>query len=285
VKRDISACLDETARAVQGAVSQLPSIGVVLGTGLGGFVDRMRNVVSLPFAKVPHMAVPRTRLNEGNLCFGVIDDVSVVCLQGRAHLYEGYPAWQVVHGVRLMARLGVRAVLLTDVCRALESTWTRGTMMVIRDHLDFGFGAEASSLPESDGLFRPPLELTIPYDDVLSEELHDVARSETLLAARIGKPIDIVLQEGVYAGLRDPSGLTRAQIRMFSALGADAIGMGIVPEAVALMAMGIRVGALGYVHHVAAPSTTLPDDEATGRGGHALFDRVLRAWVLRAART
>jgi purine-nucleoside phosphorylase len=284
VERDVVACLEETVAAVRSVVQVPPRIGVVLGTGLGGFAARLRNVVSLSCSSLPHMAVPRTVLNDGNVFLGSVDDASVICLQGRAHLYEGYPAWRVVHGVRLMARLGVRSVLLTDASGVLDPTVMPGTMMVVNDHLDFT--SRADPLGSVTGRhFTPPSEVASPYDAALSNELFDAARSENMLSARIGQSTEIVLHEGVYAGLRDASSMTPAQMRMLHTLGAHAVGMGIVPEVAALRELGVRVAALCYHAFVAAPAMGAIEEEATGRFGHALFDRVVRAWVLRAHRS
>jgi purine-nucleoside phosphorylase len=264
---DVSACLDETVEAVRERLTEPPSVGVVLGTGLGGFVTRARNLVSVPSSDLPHMVTPRTAQNEGTLCLGVVDDVPIVCLRGRPHLYEGHPAWKVVLGVRLMARLGVRAILLTDACWSLEPSWTPGTMMVVTDHLDFAFGRAPSG---SSGI---PKTIVSPYDASLVQELHEAVRSEALLAARIGHSAKISLQEGVYAGVEDTAGMTPAQMHMFRALGASVVGMGLVPEVAALSEHAVRVAALTYVAGASA-------DEATSRS----FERVLRAWVLRAHR-
>jgi purine-nucleoside phosphorylase len=283
----IAARLDETVRAVEAALrgTASPRIGVVLGTGLGAFVDRMRNVVSMPWGSLPHMPLPRTSGNPGNLCFGVIDDVPLICLQGRTHLYEGYPAWQVVHGVRVMARLGVRSILLTDSCAAIDPSWPEDTLVAVADHLDLSFRAESFIDLEAGSLAQPPGEVRAPYDAALSAELHGAARSEVALAARIGKPVEIPLHEGVYAGVFDLRAVTPAQVRMAHALGASVIGAGIVPEVQAATELGARVVALAHVAFVAGPRRTPIDDEPTGRHlAPPVFDRVARAWILRADR-
>lgn len=278
---DLAAALDETVRAARKVMLEPPSVGVVLGTGLGSFVSRMRNVVTAPFAELPHLAPPRTEGNEGLVCFGRVDDVPIVCLQGRAHLYEGSAPWRVVHGVRLMARLGVRAVLLTDACGALDASWAPGTMMLVRDHLDVAASA-ASFLPFGDEhLFRAPSALTTPYDAPLADELADALHRESLLASRIGQPFDVDMREGTYANVRGP-GVTEAEAeaRMLATLGANAVGTALVPEVSALAQMGVRTAALAYVSWAAgvagsgsAATATLP-----------YFERLLRAWVLRAHR-
>lgn len=286
MESDVASWLDETVAALAGATRLAPSIGVVLGSGLAGFADRIKNAQRIPFARLPHLAVPRTQGNPGNVCLGVVDDAAVMCLEGRSHLYEGYPSWQVVHGVRLMARLGVRAVLLTDAVTALDPTWTGGTMMVVKDHLDL-LGGEPLASPGVDGTFAPAAGLVVPYDADLGEALHDAARSESLLSSRIGKP-EIVLRDGVYAAVRDPSCLTAAQGGMLRALGASVVGTTIVPEVAALRPLGVRLAGLAYVVAPEPPpgrGPERPEQELERRSAQARFDRVVRGWILRAHRS
>jgi purine-nucleoside phosphorylase len=278
---DISKRVGETVRAVRAAIDRPVTVGVVLGTGLGSFVARMRNVVSLPFASLPHMAEARTRDNEGNLCIGVIDDVAVACMQGEPHLYEGHSASQVVHGVRVMARLGARAVLLTDTCGALDPSLLTGTMMAVQDHLDL---MALDSLASAATTFRPTTEVTSPYDAALTDELHDVAYTESLISSRVGNKTEIHLRNGVYGAVRDPAATTPAQAKMLRALGADVVGGSIVPGLVAHRHKGVRVAALAYVSYVASSSRD-SIEEATGRFGLAQFELVVRGWVLRANRS
>ncbi len=276
---DVAAALDETVSAARRVLLEPPSVGVVLGTGLGGFVSRMRDVVAAPFSALPHLAVPRTEGNEGLVCFGRVDDVPIVCLQGRAHLYEGSPPWQVVHGVRLMARLGVRAVLLTDACGALDHAWAPGGMMLVRDHLDVAASA-ASHLAIGQGrAIRPPSATTAPYDAALADELADALHRESLLASRIGQPFQVDMREGVYANVRGP-GVTEAEARMLVTLGASAVGAALAPEVTALAQMGIRTAALAYL----AWSTAKATSSSTSSSTLPYFERLLRAWVLRAHR-
>jgi purine-nucleoside phosphorylase len=275
MENDVAACLEETVRAVQAVAERTPTIGVVLGTGLGGFVDRMRQVLSIPCSSLPHMAAPRSRHNEGNVCLGVVDDVPIVCLQGRIHLHDGCPPWQVVHGVRLMAALGVRAVLLTDACLPLDPTWQPDTMMAITDHLDLMSRDDSFRWP-SEG--RDVVSFATPYDAALTGELHEVAKSEMHLAERIGKPVQIVLHDGIYAAVRDRWCTTPAQLRLLRAHGADMVGMAIVPEVIALRQLGVRLAALACV----STGVVAAGDAAPQR---ALFERIVRAWVLRAHRS
>src|SRR5689334_22898344 len=133
---DVLAHLDETVRAVRAKTNISPRVGVVLGSGLGAFADGLRELRKIPYAEVPHIPPPRVVGHAGNLCFGYANDVPVVCMQGRVHLYEGHPIWQVVHGVRTMARLGVQCVLLTNAAGGLDPTWSAGDLMIVTDHLN-----------------------------------------------------------------------------------------------------------------------------------------------------
>jgi purine-nucleoside phosphorylase len=282
---DLAGRLDETAAAIRYQTEFTPRIGVVLGSGLGGFGERLRNVVKIPFETLPHMPVPTVPGNAGNFYLGYVDDVPVMCAEGRVHMYEDYPAWQVVHAVRVMARLGASIVLLTNAAGALERSCTPGTMVVILDHLDFMAHAPIGGL----GLdsVSPFPDMRTAYDQTLRDELHAAARAETSLSARVSgqNAVTIELEEGIYAALRDPTCETPAQVRMLVAAGAKIVGSSTVPEVTALRQLGVRVAALSYVaYHAAGVAADLLEDEATSRLGSALLHRLVRAWIVRAAR-
>jgi purine-nucleoside phosphorylase len=282
---DVVSRLDETVTAIRSKIALAPRIGIVLGSGLGGFGDRLRNVVRIPYGELPHMPVPTVSGHAGAVCVGFVDDVPVICMEGRSHMYEGHPAWQVVHGARVMARLGIRSALLTNAAGAIDPQWELGTMMVVADHLDFmaheplgGLGPAAVS---------PFPDMRKAYDASLREYLHEAALKESTLAARISQNAkSIELEEGIYAALRDPSCETPAQVNMLASAGASAVGMSTVPEVTALRQLGVGVAALSYIsHHAAGVRSELPEDEATSRLVLGNLHRVVRAWVLRADRS
>src|SRR5439155_12392066 len=136
VNVSVAARLDETVKAVRAKIDFQPKVGVVLGSGLGAFADSLRDVKKVPYAEIPHLPASRVVGHAGNLCFGYVDQVPVVCMQGRVHLYEGHPVWQVVHGARTMARLGVSCVLLTNAAGGLVPQWGAGDLMIVADHLN-----------------------------------------------------------------------------------------------------------------------------------------------------
>jgi purine-nucleoside phosphorylase len=232
--------LDETVAAVRARVAARPTVGVVLGSGLGGFGDSLECLVKLPYAELPHLPASRVPGHSGNLCFGQVRGVPVVCMQGRVHFYEGHPIESVVHGVRTMARLGVDRVLLTNAAGGLEPSWTAGDLMVVTDHLNL-MGTSPLIGPNDDALGARFPDMTEAYDATLRERLHAV-----------GEAAGIALRSGVYAALTGPCYETPAEVRMMRGLGAQAVGMSTVPEVIALRHMGVKVAALSCITNLAA---------------------------------
>jgi purine-nucleoside phosphorylase len=202
----VAARLAETVAAVRARVSLAPPprVGVVLGSGLGAFADGLGDLVKIPYTEIPHLPASRVVGHAGNLCFGRVDAVPVVCMQGRVHLYEGHPVWQVVHGARAMARLGVSCVLVTNAAGGLAPSFCAGDLMVVTDHLNL--------------MHQHPL--VGPNEEVLGTRFPDMtnAYDATLRAqlAEVGARERIELREGVYAGLLGPSYETPAEIRMLT---------------------------------------------------------------------
>jgi purine-nucleoside phosphorylase len=267
----IGARLEDCVFAIRKRISVEPRVGLVLGSGLGGFADSLDDLVKLPYRDLPHMPTSEVVGHAGNLCFGRVGNTPVVCMQGRVHLYEGHPVDKVVQGVRTMARLGVRCVLLTNAAGGLQPSWAPGDLMVVNDHLNL-MGTSPLVGPGDDNLGPRFPDMTVAYDEELRSWLH--------MAGRDG---GIALREGVYAGLLGPQYETPAEIRMIRALGADAVGMSTVPEVIALRHMGIRVGALSCITNLAAGIAGRPLDhaevEATARSRRTDLEMLLRTWI------
>lgn len=268
--------VEETVRAVRAKVSTSPRVGVVLGSGLGAFAESLTERVAIPYGELPHLPASKVVGHAGNLCFGNVGDVSVVCMQGRVHAYEGHPMWQVVHGVRTMAKLGVGCVLITNAAGGLEEGWSAGDLMVVTDHLNLMHQHPLLG-PNEDSLGTRFPDMTDAYDPGLRELLADVSRAE-------GLP----LRAGVYAGLSGPSYETPAEIRMLRVLGAQAVGMSTVPEVIALRHMRTRVAALSCITNMAAGMSGVVLDheevEATAKTRRADLERLLRGWIQKAGR-
>lgn len=272
----LSARVDETADFVRERVSSKPRVGVVLGSGLGAFADSLTELRKIPFAELPHIPPPRVTGHAGNLCFGNVDDVPVVCMQGRVHYYEGHPLWQVVHGVRVMARLGVQAVLLTNAAGGIEASWSAGDLMIVSDHLNL-MGVHPLLGPNDDALGTRFPDMTNAYDAGLRSKLRRVSEREKL-----------PLREGVYAGLTGPSYETPAEVRMLRILGASAVGMSTVPEVIALRHMRVPVAALSCITNLAAGVTANElnhaEVEETARQRRGDLQRLLHGWILEAGK-
>ena len=273
---NVSKLVNETVQAVLTKTKLQPKVGVVLGSGLGAFADGLSNLQKIPYSELPHIPASKVVGHAGNLCLGQVDDVPVVCMQGRIHLYEGHPVWQVVHGVRVMARLGVKAVLLTNAAGGLEAGWAAGDLMIINDHINLMFHHPLLG-PNDDALGTRFPDMTNAYDATLREKLKGVSAREKL-----------PLREGVYAGLLGPSYETPAEIRMLRVIGAQAVGMSTVPEVIALRHMRVPVAALSCITNLAAGVTgeelNHAEVEATAKARREDLQRLLRGWILEAGR-
>ncbi|XXV03140.1 purine-nucleoside phosphorylase [Sorangium sp. So ce1335] len=247
---------------------------MVLGSGLGGWADELSDLVKVPYAAIPGMPRPAVAGHAGFLCAGRVGEVPVACLQGRAHLYEGHPLAKVVFGVRVLARLGCRAVLLTNAAGGINDSFAAGDLMLIVDHLNL-MGTNPLVGPNDDALGKRFPDMTYAHDPRLLE-LARAAAGET----------GVRLREGVYAGLLGPTYETPAEIRMLRALGADAVGMSTVPEIIALRHMSVPAAAVSCITNLAAGLTQRELDhkevEETARQARARFTALLSAWVRRA---
>lgn len=273
----VVARLDETVSAVRAKIgNRQPRVGVVLGSGLGAFADGLGDLLKIPYGEIPNLPASKVVGHAGNLCFGNVDDVPVVCMQGRIHLYEGHPIWQVVHGVRTMVRLGVKCVLLTNAAGGLADGWSAGDLMIVTDHLNLMYQHPLLG-PNEDALGTRFPDMTNAYDAELRAQLEEVSREE-----KIG------LRQGVYAGLPGPSYETPAEIRMLRVLGAQAVGMSTVPEVIAIRHMKGRVAALSCITNLAAGigkgELDHKEVEETAKARREDLKKLLRGWILKAGR-
>jgi purine-nucleoside phosphorylase len=270
----VAARVDDCVFAIRKRVAIEPRVGVVLGSGLGAFADSLEGLVKIPYAELPHMPSSAVPGHAGNLCFGSVEGVPVVCMQGRVHLYEGHPVDKVVHGVRTMARMGVRCVLLTNAAGGLEPSWSPGDLMVVTDHINLTCVSPLTG-PNDDALGPRFPDMTTAYDPGLRAALHATAAQA-----------NIALREGVYAALPGPSYETPAEVRMVRMLGAQAVGMSTVHEVIALRHMGVRVGALSCITNLAAGIGARPLDhaevEATARSQGGVLTKLIGGWIARA---
>jgi inosine/guanosine/xanthosine phosphorylase family protein len=224
----------------------VPRLGLVLGSGLGDLADEIEDAVAIPFAQMPGWPAPSAPGHSGRLLLGTIRGTPVVCLQGRLHMYEGLDARLVVEPVLLMGRLGAGVLLLTNASGGVNPEFGAGTLMVMSDHINLT-GHNPLLGPNDDAMGPRFPDLSTVWDRELRSDLHAAARAE-----------DVELREGIYLGLTGPTYETPAEVRMIRSLGADAVGMSTVVEAIAAHWAGIRVCGVSLVTNAGAGLSPTP---------------------------
>jgi purine-nucleoside phosphorylase len=248
-----------------------PKIGLVLGSGLGAFADELTSRTRIPYRQIPHFPRSTIEGHAGALVMGQVGEIPVAVLQGRVHLYEGYSAKEVGFPLRVLGRIGVRAVILTNAAGAINLEYTPGALVVIRDHINLqGTNPLMGPNDERFGVRFP--DLTEAY----SKSYRDIALRE---AKRLG----LHVWEGVYAALGGPSFETPAEIRYLKTIGADLVGMSTVPEVIVACQMGIQVLGISCATNMAAGILERPLSHAeVMEGGERVQDQfvaLLRAVI------
>jgi len=228
-----------SARWIQGHTPVAPRIGIVLGSGFGPVAEALAEPVSIPYSDIPGFAVGSVLGHAGRLILGDWYGQPVAILAGRAHYYEGFDWAQVTFPVRVLAELGVRELLLTNAAGGIASGMKPGDFMVLEDHINF-IGSNPLRGPLAEGRERF-IDMTAAYDPGLRARL-----------MQAGQTTGVSLTEGVYLAVSGPSFETPAEIRAFRTLGAHAVGMSTVPEAIVARQCDIRVAGLSCITNVAA---------------------------------
>jgi purine-nucleoside phosphorylase len=232
--------------AVRARTDLVPRLGIVLGSGLGGLADSMSETVAIPFADLPGWPAASAPGHAGTLLLGQLEGMPVVCLRGRLHMYEGHSERLVVEPVLLMGRLGARQVLITNAAGGVNVDYPAGTLMLISDHLNLT-GRSPLSGPNDDAIGPRFPDLVDAYSPRLRTLMRSAAADE-----------GIHVEEGVYAGLIGPTYETPAEVRMLRALGADAVGMSTVLEAIVARWAGLEVVGVSLVTNPGAGVTGEP---------------------------
>ena len=241
---------EDAARFIRMKTKLRPKIALVLGSGLGAFADEFAAAVRIPYAKIPHFPQSTAIGHAGQLVLGRIGGVDVAGMQGRVHLYEGYSAKEVAFPVRVFARMGIKAVILTNAAGGIRGEFTQGRLVAISDHINLqGSNPLIGANEEKFGPRFP--DMTMAYD-----------REFRTLALTHAGHLGIDLGEGVYAALAGPSYETPAEIRFLKTAGADLVGMSTVPEVLAARHSGMRVLGISCVTNAAAGILDVPLDHA-----------------------
>ncbi len=245
--------IQHAARAIRERGARTPTVALVLGSGLGGYADRLADAVAIDYADIPHFPQSRVEGHRGRLVVGSRAGATCVAMQGRVHLYEGHSAADVAFPVRVMIALGAQVVIVTNAAGGLDPSWPPGTLMLIADHVDM-LRDHALRGPNDDRLGPRFPDMTHTYDARLRE-----------LARRCATQAGITLAEGIYVAMPGPTYETPAEVRMLQLLGAQATGMSTVPEVIAARHMGAHVLGISCITNHAAGITGQPltHDEVT----------------------
>jgi purine-nucleoside phosphorylase len=238
--------VSEAAAWIQARIDGVPDVAVVLGSGLGGFAESLSAAKVFAYEMIPHWPPTRVAGHAGRLVAGTAASRRVLALAGRVHTYEGHDIGAVTFAIRVLGRLGVRTLILTSAAGGINARFRSGALMVIDDHINL-MGTNPLIGPNEDRFGRRFPDMT----DVYSRRLRD-------LADEAAQAIGLSLEHGVYIAVTGPSYETPAEIRAFRALGADAVGMSTVPEAIAARHMGLEVLGLSCISNMAAGMSSGP---------------------------
>lgn len=234
--------ITETAEFLKSKIPSKPEIGMITGTGLGILTEQMPVDLRMPYEQIPHFPSSTTKGHSGSLAVGKIGGKSVIALEGRFHLYEGYAPSKITFPVRVLAKLGVEYLLISSAAGGLNPQFNTGDLMILTDHIN---------LTETNPLIGPNLDEFGPrfpdMSSVYNRRLVHLAKEKAL-------ELKISLRQGVYAGLTGPSLETPAETRFLRMIGADAVGMSTVSEAIVATHSGLKIMAI-----VAITNMNLPD--------------------------
>jgi purine-nucleoside phosphorylase len=254
------AMLHETAETLRAASPVKPRVGLVLGSGLGELAEDLESSVVLPFADVPHFPLPSIEGHQPRIVFGVLSGQPVMILQGRVHYYEGHSMQRITLPIRAMQLLGVEILVLTNAAGGINRTFGVGDLMLLKDHIGLiCMGGHHPLRGANDERLGPRFpDMSQAYDPHLRA-----------LALRVGEELGLPLHEGIYVGLGGPSFETPAELRFLQAIGADAVGMSTVPEAIVARHGGMRVIGVSGITNIAVLEPS--------EGAEATHEEVLEA--------
>lgn len=265
--------VEHAARTIRARSQTEPRVALVLGSGLGGFADGLAEATVIPYDEIPGFARSTVEGHAGRLVLGEIEETPVAVMQGRFHYYEGYSFEEVTFPIRVLAMLGARALVLTNAAGGINNAFSQGSLMVITDHINM-MGANPLRGPNDDRFGPRFPDMTEVYDADFRRIVAEEARA-----------LGIELRHGVYAAMAGPSYETPAEIRMLRILGADAVGMSTVPEAIVARHMGMRVLGISCITNMAAGILNQPINHEevmeTGERVREQFTQLLRRVIPR----
>jgi purine-nucleoside phosphorylase len=230
----------EATQFLRSKISEKPKVGIVLGSGLGLYIDQIEHKTIIPYEEIPHFKKTSVEGHSGALIFGEVRGVQVVALQGRLHPYEGHEMEEIILPIRTLAKLGIEILFLSNASGGINTDYHPGELVIISDHINLSGRNPlvGQNIPELGPRFP---DMSNAYDKELRELLYQV-----------GKNNHVNLKTGIYCSVLGPSYETPAEIRMLRVLGADLVGMSTVPEVIAANHLGLKVVGVACVTNYAA---------------------------------
>jgi inosine/guanosine/xanthosine phosphorylase family protein len=256
--------VDRGVAAIKAAFDgPFPRTALILGSGLGRFADQLKNATDIPYGAIPGFPVPTVAGHQGSLRIGEAAGHAIACMRGRLHAYEGHAARALAVPVRILRRLGVERLIITNAAGGLKPDKVAGALMIVDDHINFS-GQNPLIGPNDDKVGPRFFDMSQAYDADLRKQLRDAAGQ-----------VDVAVSSGVYLYALGPNFETPAEVRMFAALGGDVVGMSTVPECLAAVHCGMKVAALSVITNLAAglASAPLSHDETLAEAAKS-YDRV-----------
>jgi purine-nucleoside phosphorylase len=243
---EIHTQLNDATEYITGQVDLKPGIGIILGTGLGSLVDGIEMVGTVDYDKIPHFPVSTVESHAGRLLFGNLKSKPVVCMQGRFHFYEGYSFQEIAFPVRVMKKLGIETLIVSNAAGGMNPNFVPGDIMLIKDHINFFPGNPLIGTNDEKWGDRFP--------DMYEVYNHGYIK----MAKEVALEQNIRLQEGVYVGLTGPCLETAAEYRMLRGFGADAVGMSTVPEVITAHHQHNKILAFSIITDMGLPDNMHP---------------------------
>lgn len=238
--------LEQVYESVRSKTDFIPKVGLVLGSGLGDYASQIQVIYELPYSQIEGFPVSTVPGHDGKFIFGYLGSVPIVCMKGRVHYYEGYDISDVVLPTRLLVKLGVRVLFLTNAAGGLKDGLNAGDLMLITDHISV-FAPNPLIGPNDENIGPRFPDMTEVYNKNIREKVLQIAYEN-----------DIPLETGIYCMLTGPTYETPAEIRMLKAMGVDAVGMSTVIEAIAARHMGVSVCGISCISNLAAGISKTP---------------------------
>ncbi|HIC31203.1 MAG TPA: purine-nucleoside phosphorylase [Flavobacteriaceae bacterium] len=225
-----------------------PEIGIILGTGLGQLPSHLETIVEVSYNHIPHFPTATVEFHKGKLIFGKLSGKKVVVMQGRFHIYEGYTLQDVTYPVRIMEKLGIHTLLVSNAAGAINLNFKKGEIMLIDDHINLQ-GSSPLAFQGVEALGERFVDMSAPYNLEINNKIKNIAQKH-----------NITLHEGVYASVVGPQLETRAEYRMLKTIGADAVGMSTVPEVIVANHLNLKVAAVSVLTDECDPENLKPVD-------------------------